>query len=166
MAKSRKSKKSTKQRKAEQAARAASGATRRSFMAYLPYILGGVVLAAGLGFWGVQSVQAHFAEQDTSIVGQGTPTIVQVHDVTCSSCVNLQRETRAALAALDEGEIHYRVANLTTEEGLAFASKYGASYTTLLLFDGDGTLSRRITGETPRSRLREVFLAHVSGDSE
>jgi len=160
-----KAKKSTNKRKAAQAAKGPSKTSRRSFMALAPYIVGGAVVAAALGFWGVSSVQAKLAEQDTSVVGQGTPTIVQVHEVTCAACVNLQRETRAALATLEDGDLNYRIAYLSSESGLAFASEYGASYTTLLLFDGDGNLSRRIVGETPRNMLRAAFMAHIAAEN-
>jgi len=160
-----KGKKLHNRRKAQQAAKGPSRTTRRTFIGLAPYIIGGVILAGGLAFWSVKTVQADLAEQDTSIVGQGTPTVVQVHEIGCSACVNLQRETRAALAMLDDGDINYRVAYLSSRDGLAFASEYGASYTTLLLFDGDGNLSRRIVGETPRDMLRVAFLAQIAAEN-
>ena len=64
-----KAKKSTNKREAAQAAKDPSKTSRRSFMALAPYIVGGAVVAAALGFWGVSSVQAKLAEQDTSVVG-------------------------------------------------------------------------------------------------
>ena len=89
---------------------------------------------------------------------------MQVHNSTCAPCAALQRKTRAALADMDAGALHYRVANIGTDDGLAFATKHGASYTTLLLFDGKGNLSRRIEGETPRNMLRAAFLAHIAAE--
>ncbi len=158
-------KKSPNRRKSQQATKGPAKATRRSIIGLAPYIIGGVILAGGIVFWGVKSLQADLAEQDTSVVGQGTPTVVQIHEVGCAACVNLQRETRAALAMLDDGDINYRVAYLSSRDGLAFASEYGASYTTLLLFDGDGNLSRRIVGETPRNMLREAFMAQIATEN-
>jgi hypothetical protein len=35
----------------------------------------------------------------------------------------------------------------------------------LLLFDGDGNLSRRIVGETPRNMLRAAFMAHIAAEN-
>lgn len=160
-----KAKKSTNKRKATQASKSQSKTSRRSFMAMAPYIVGGVVVVGGIGIWGAKSVQASLAEQDTNIVGQGIPTIVQVHDATCSICVNLQRETRAALSTLDEDTINYRVANIASEAGLAFATQHGSSHATLLLFDGDGNLTRRMQGENFRNSLRAAFMAHIAAEN-
>lgn len=121
----------------------------------------GVVVVAALAAWMVSNVRADLREHDTSIVGQGTPTVVQVHAINCAPCNALQRETRAALSDFEDGEIHYRIANLATEDGLAFATKHAASFTTLLLFDSDGELTRRFRGETPRHMLRLAFLGLV-----
>jgi len=153
-------------RKAAQAAKQKPQQSRRSFLAMAPYVAAGAVAVAGLGYWGVTAVRADLAEQDTSIVGQGTPTVVQVHNTTCAPCIALQRETRAALSDMEAGAIHYRVANIGTEDGLAFATQHGASYTTLLLFDGDGNLTRRIQGETPRNMLRVAFLTHIAAEAD
>lgn len=160
-----KGKKSVNKRKAQQATKGPAKTTRRSFIEFAPYIIGSVILAGGLAFWSVKSIQADLAEQDTSVVGQGTPAVVQIHEVGCAACVNLQRETRAALDMLDDGDINYRVAYLSSRDGLAFASKYGASYTTLLLFNGDGDLLRRIVGETPRNTLQAAFRAQIAAEN-
>ncbi|MEO1365335.1 MAG: hypothetical protein AAFU86_16350, partial [Pseudomonadota bacterium] len=43
-------------------------------------------IALGGGFWGVSSFRSYAAEHDLSRVGQGAPTIVQVHDPQCATC--------------------------------------------------------------------------------
>lgn len=150
-------------RKAAQATKDTTKASRRSFMSYAPYIIGGILIVGAVGY---TSVRSDLAEQDVSVIGNGTPTIVQVHDTACAPCIALQRETRAALSDIGDGDINYRVANLKTQAGLDFATEHGASFTTLLLFDSKGEITRRIRGETPRNMLRVAFLAHIASDTE
>lgn len=124
----------------------------------------GVVLFILLGgaYWGVSSFQSSLAEKDLSVLGQGTPVIVQVHDPACQPCIDLQRETRAALSDFDNTDLGYRVADITSEDGLAFATEHAASFATLLFFDGAGEVTRRIRGATDRNTLRAAFLSHVA----
>lgn len=150
-------------RKAAQAAKGTSKSSRRSFLAYAPYIIGGVLIVGAFGFF---TIRSDLAEQDLSVIGNGTPTIVQVNQPDCPSCIALQRETRAALSNLDDSDINYRVANLGTRAGLDFATQHAASFTTLLLFDGKGEITRRIRGETPRNMLRVAFMAHLAAEAE
>lgn len=150
-------------RKVAQAAKDTSKSSRRSFLAYAPYIIGGILIVGAVGFF---TVRSDLAEQDLSVIGNGTPVIVQVHDTSCAPCIALQRETRAALSNMEDGEINYRVANLATKAGLDFATAHGASFTTLLLFDGKGEITRRIRGETPRNMLRVAFMAHLAAEAE
>ena len=150
-------------RKARQAAAAQGAApTRRNVLAYAPYIAGGVVVAGGLGLWGVSNVRADLAEQDLSVIGSGVPAVVQVHDPTCPVCIALQRETRAALEMLPENAVAYRVASLTSDVGSAFANLHGSSHATLLLFDSTGTITRRIQAPQDRDALYAAFTAHAS----
>lgn len=138
--------------------------SRRELMGNaLTYGVGAVVLG-GVGYWGISSVTGSMAEQDLSIVGSGTPVIVQVHDPACQTCTDLQREARAALREFDDADLGYRVAYITNEDGLAFATEHGASYATLLFFDADGQETRRIRGATNRNTLRAAFLSHVAAN--
>ncbi len=149
-------------RKARQAVEAKRAApTRRNVMAMAPYLVAGVVVAGGLGFWGVSTVRADLAEQDLSIIGDGVPVIVQVHDPTCPICIDLQRETRAALAMMPDETIAYRVASLTSDVGSAFATRHGSAHATLLFFDAGGTLTRRLQGAQDRDVLLAAFTAHA-----
>jgi hypothetical protein len=120
----------------------------------------GLLIMGGIGIGGVfatNMVMAGMAETDLSRVGQGTPTIVQVHDPNCSSCQELQRETRAALKAFDDTDLQYLVANIKSEDGSAFANSYGAPHITLLLFDAEGQLRSTLNGVRPRAELQTAF---------
>ncbi|MEO1637850.1 MAG: hypothetical protein AAFU41_01220 [Pseudomonadota bacterium] len=125
------------------------------------WIAGGVaVFALVAGIIGYL-VMSTFDERDLTAVGAGQPMIVQVHDVQCQTCNVLQREVRAALGEVESDLLGYRVADLKSEAGLAFASQYGAGHSTLLLFDGSGNLTRRISYPADRERLVAAFNAHA-----
>ncbi len=158
-----KSKNKRKQAQAEAAKTAPP--TRRNLLGYVPYVIGGAVLLGGAGVWGVSAVQADLAEQDLSIIGDGVPTIVQVHDPTCPICTALQKEARAALADIDDGALIYRVANITSNTGSVFANMHGSSHATLLFFDGAGNLTQRVQGATDRADLYDAFMAHLDRES-
>jgi len=145
-----------------QQAEAPTKNSRRSFLASAGTIGVGVVLAGGIGLWGVRTVQAAVAERDLSVVGQGTPVIVQVHDTQCQICIALQREARAALDTIDQDALAYRVADIKSDDGVAFAARYGATHSTLLFFDGQGNLSGRLVGPNDRQMLAQAFLTHIS----
>ncbi|MEM0978290.1 MAG: hypothetical protein AAGJ34_12205 [Pseudomonadota bacterium] len=132
---------------------------RRNVLRAVGYSVFGVGLLGGGGVFAYNSVRKTMAEFDLSQLGQGTPTIVQIHDPSCSLCQNLQRQTRKALRAFDSDEITYLVANITTQEGRLFAHQYGAQHVTLLLFNAKGELVSRIEGVQPKALLEDEFRA-------
>lgn len=121
---------------------------------------GGAVLVLGGGTAFALDFRTKLAEADLSKIGQGTPTIVQIHDPGCQLCQALQRETRAALADCDE-PYTYLVANITTADGAAFAARMGQPHVTLALLDGAGTPLHFINGVTPAASLKAQFATHL-----
>lgn len=162
MKKTRKTNKPAKAKRKGGIAAAPAQKDRRSFLSMAGPIAGGAILLGGVGFWGVQTVQASVAERDLTQVGQGKPTIVQVHDTQCQTCIALQREVRAALKEVDEAALDYRVADIKSDDGLLFASLYGAGHSTLLFFDEDGDLTQRLIGPNDRGTLARAFLSHAT----
>ena len=127
------------------------------------YGVGGLVLA-GAGYFGITTFRGAMDEQDLTVLGSGQPTIVQVHDPACEVCVALQIEVRAALETLEQRDIGYRVANIDSGPGMAFATEYGAAHATLLFFDGDGNMIRKMQGASDRNTLRAAFMAHLAAE--
>ena len=119
------------------------------------------ILTAGAGWYLVDEVTATIAEHDLSRIGNGTPAVVQIHDPQCSRCLALQRETRNALETLEDGALHYVVANIRTAEGRQFAAAHGVSHVTLLLFDKTGKRRNVLVGERHRDTLAAIFRSHV-----
>lgn len=125
--------------------------------------IGGIVLA-GVGYWGVSSFRGALDEQDMTVLGNGQPALVQVHDPNCDICIALQTEVRAALATLEDSELTYRVANLDSTPGMAFATEHGAAHATLLFFDGAGNMVRKMQGANDRNSLRAAFMSHLAAE--
>ena len=101
-------------------------------------------------------------EHDLTRLGQGVPTVVQIHDPNCPRCTALQRTARAAMSGFDETELVFLVANITTEEGRAIATANGVGHVTLLLFDGEGRRRQVLQGPSTEAALEDAFRAHVN----
>lgn len=102
--------------------------------------------------------------QDLSEIGQGVPAVVHIHDTTCPICGELRSEVRSIEREFDDSELLLRVADIGTEEGAAFATRYGAQRVTLLFFDGEGELVTRTTGVRDAGALRDYFTRHIAGE--
>ncbi|MEL7026665.1 MAG: hypothetical protein AAGO57_05470, partial [Pseudomonadota bacterium] len=109
---------------------------------------GGVVIAGGGTAFAVD-FSRKLSELDLSVIGQGTPVVVQIHDPQCALCADLQRQTRRALRRFDDDALFYRVANIRNEEGLSFQTGQGLPHVTLVLFDKDGRRVHVVEGVTP-----------------
>ncbi len=153
MAKNNKKSKRTKSAKPQQS-NAAKAKSRRAFLQY--GVAGAAVLGVG-GYFGVTSLQATIHESDLSSLGNGTPTIVQIHDPTCPVCNALQRETRKAIKNMGGDKPELLVANIKTLEGSTFAADHGVPHITLLLFDGKGELQQILRGPQDRADLTPLF---------
>ncbi len=125
---------------------------------------GGLVLAAvgGVGWYFVGEVRATIREEDLSRIGNGIPTVVQIHDPQCPTCRALQREVRDALEAFDSGELQYLVANIRTDEGRRLANAHGVGHVTLLLLDGDGERRDVLAGPNSAAYLESAFRQHIA----
>jgi len=144
------------------AAPAPSKMNRRQMMGYLQYGILGTVVIGGAGTYAATSIMSDMAERDLTRLGQGTPTVVQVHDPSCNDCSILQTEARAALRNFDDADLSYLIADLTSAEGAAFAREHGVGRVTLMLFDADGRPVDVMTGIRDRAALQlrfERFLA-------
>ena len=137
------------------------GMNRRDFMSN--FAIGGIALAAfaGGGWYLASDVLADMGDQDMSLIGNGVPTVVQVHDPSCPSCRALLKESREAMKGFEPGELQFVIAGLNTTEGRALADRYRVGKVTLLLMDGKGRRLKTIAGETPSASLAAMFRLHV-----
>jgi len=109
------------------------------------------VTAAAIHHYDVQSRDLH----DLSMLGEGSPMIVQIHDPGCQLCRRLMSNTRSALK--ERSDINFRVADVTTNKGKQFQQKHNVENVTLLLFNGKGKLIDTVRGVTPVGELASRF---------
>lgn len=135
--------------------------SRRAFLESVG-IYGAIGAAViGGGWYMIDDVMAKSAEMDLSKIGNGVPTVVQIHDPDCPRCRALQREARDAMAAFDETDLQYVVANIRGVEGRRLANEHGVGHVTLLLLDGDGERRGVLVGENQSTNLEMAFRRHL-----
>ncbi len=135
---------------------------RRRFLSLARNGAIGALAVGGVGFLFVRHVQGSMREHDLSRIGNGTPTVVQVHDPQCSLCLALQRQTRQAMKRFDDDEIDYVIANIRSADGRNFAQQYGVPHVTLLLFDANGVHRGTLSGQRRSDELATAFRRILS----
>ena len=93
-------------------------------------------------------------------IGQGTPVVVQIHDPSCQLCLKLRKNANAAIDRLD-GDLLFRIADITTPQGRALQLRHDVENVTLLLFDGHGKLRNVLQGVKSDVLLHKTFMAHI-----
>jgi hypothetical protein len=157
MKKTRKSKpRSASSKRSTAAAESSIGLSRRAFLSRARNGAIATLALGGTGWWALSSFRSHAAAHDLTRIGQGTPTIVQIHDPTCSLCTALQRQTRRALKCFDN-EITYLIADIRTPEGAAYASLHGQRHVTLMLLDGEARVTNTLHGVRTKDELKPYF---------
>ena len=119
------------------------------------------VLAAAGGWYLINEVTASIAEQDLSKIGNGIPTVVQIHDPKCSRCAELQRQAKKAMKNFDGTELQFLVANIRSGKGQALAAKHGVGHITLLFLDGEGSRKSILRGNYESDYLADLFRSHA-----
>ena len=152
-----KKRKATKQESAENAA----PQNRRDVLKLLRNAAIATPVIGIAGYVTATRVQASICELDLSKIGDGVPSVVQVHDPQCNLCATLQRQTRRALRPYDDDDHHFLIANLSTLEGQTFARLHGAGQVTLVLFDEQGQRVGVIRGPLDDAALADAIAAHL-----
>lgn len=76
-------------------------------------------------------------EHDLSVVGNGLPTVVQIHDPGCRLC-NRLKSNLAKVKGDYRDKIQFKTANILKQKGKDFAAKHNVPHVTLLFFDKKG----------------------------
>jgi len=117
----------------------------------------GLAVAGGAGTYFYSTYQAYLKEHDLTKVGQGKPTIVQVHDPNCPVCNALQKAARSTLSQFEDEKYEFLIADIMTQKGRQFSTKYRVPHVTLLLFDGAGNLKHVHQGMKTSEQLEPIF---------
>jgi hypothetical protein len=136
--------------------------SKRQFVSIIRSVMVLVVLVM-VGGAGITALNNNYdTNHDLSVIGQGIPTVVQIHDPQCQLCVRLRSNANAAIARIADEDILFRVADVTTPEGRSLQRKHNVPHVTLLLFDKDGKLNRSLNGVKTDDELHQIFLAHIN----
>lgn len=150
------------EKKRQERANQARGKRRKKLL-FAFAVVGLVVIAAGAAVTIYE--QREEAVRDLSQVGKGIPAVVQVHDNTCPVCTELRSNVERIEGDFSDDALLIRVADVHTEEGLRFASRYTeARRATLLFIDGEGNLVNEIGGAQGVAALRRLFEDHAAGE--
>ena len=136
--------------------------SRRDFLGNTAIYSVGAASIAGGGWYFANTIAVSAKESDLSMLGNGVPTVVQIHDPDCPTCNALRCEAREAVCAFEEEKLQFLVANLNTDEGRALANEHGVGKVTLLLFDGNGTKRLTLPGLNEAEHLKPVFERHIA----
>ncbi|HKK49371.1 MAG TPA: thioredoxin family protein [Alkalispirochaeta sp.] len=141
----------------EQKMKARAQHRRRAIFTVAAVVLGVGAVAAVIAMTDGGGGDSH----DLSSVGTGVPAVVQVHDITCPVCSELRANVESIEDEFDDSELLIRVADIATDEGLAFARRHTANRrVTLLFLDGQGNLVDERVGLRSPDELRDAFSEH------
>jgi thioredoxin-like negative regulator of GroEL len=118
-----------------------------------------IALVAMLALPAYAAISAYNKNQaqlrDLSIIGQGMPTLVQVHDETCPSCRQLLSSVKAVKDEFPE--LEFRIADLRSSEGIKFSTRHQVSKVTLMFFDSDGKKLNVVAGLQTEQDVRSFI---------
>jgi len=117
----------------------------------------GVAVFIGLGSIGVNAYKKSWeTSHDLSVIGNGTPTIVQIHDPNCPKCKKLMSNTKSALSKFDD-KLVFRIADISTSAGRKLQRIHNANTVSLLMFDRSGKMRRTSSGVKSSEELELAF---------
>ena len=93
---------------------------------------------------------------DLSVIGNGTPTVVQIHDHNCQLCRQLKSNLDNVKTDFTE-EIQFKTANILAKKGANFAQKHDVAHVTLLFFNGQGKRVNTLQGVSSKDEIRTAL---------
>lgn len=162
------SKTNARKRRQAEAAKTApvEGLSRRKMIRGAGFGALALIAGGGGGYAGVGMYRQYMREHDLAQIGQGKPTVVQVHDPQCPTCTALQRQTRRAMKQFGECDLLYLVADITQPEGQVFARRHNVPHVTLVLLDGAGQVVQVLSGMRQRAELEPILMAHFKAHGQ
>ena len=93
--------------------------------------------------------------RDLTVIGQGSPTLVQVHDETCPSCRQLLSSVKSVINELPQ--LEFRMADLKSPEGVKFSNRHQVAKVTLVYFDSRGKKQDVVSGLQTKDEVRSFL---------
>lgn len=95
-------------------------------------------------------------EYDLSVIGNGTATVVQIHDPNCQLCRRLKGNLDSVKGDFTDN-IQFKTANIASAKGRAFANKHRVPHVTLLFFNKKGQRVNTLQGVTPKDEIKQAL---------
>ena len=118
-------------------------------------LIGVAILAIPLLVVGLE-IRDNLQRSDLSVIGTGKPVVVQAHDPQCPDCRSLLDNAEAAHADF-HNQVAFRVVDLNSGQGQAFARRFDVGKVTLVVFDGEGEVKSTLRGVRSVQQLRQLF---------
>ena len=125
----------------------------------------GLLVSAMLAIFAVAvAAYSHNKQQeyDLTVIGNGTPTVVQVHDPNCQFCRRLKSNLNSVQADFMP-EVQFKTANIASAKGRKFASQHNVPHVTLLFFNKRGKRVHIQQGVTAPDKIRTLLQSLVQG---
>jgi len=149
--------KKVKSNKAKQAASVNESKRKFILLPIAAVAIGGTAL--GLNALETDKRELH----DLSVIGQGAPVIVQIHDPQCPTCRRLKKIVSNEINPGDN--VQFRLADITVPEGKAMQDKYRVTHSTLLFFDKNGKHVHSTQGLQTKDQIRTALGTIIDSQS-
>lgn len=119
------------------------------------YVIGSILLTATISFFVIADEKSRI-DHDLSVIGKGLSTVVQIHDPNCQYC----RRLKSVVDSVKDDyidKVHFKTANIKTEEGAAFAKQYSVPHVTLLFFNKKGRHVNTLQGVSSRDQVNDAL---------
>jgi hypothetical protein len=93
---------------------------------------------------------------DLSIIGNGTPTVVQIHDHNCALCRQLKSNLDDVKTDFTD-DVQFKTANILAKKGASFAQKHDVAHVTLLFFNKKGDRVNTLQGVSSKEQIRNAL---------
>lgn len=108
------------------------------------------------GYFYVTGENKSRIEHDLSVIGNGTATVVQIHDPACQLCRRLQAAVNVVRPDFEE-KVQFKTANIKTNKGAEFAKKHNVPHVTLLIFNKNGRRINTLSGVLPAEQIAKAL---------
>ena len=129
------------------------------------YVAFGVIVSGLIIAWGIihprQTILREGAEEVQSLIGSGTPVLLEFQSPYCIACISIKPEVDKLEEELNnqispEKQLHIVRLNIQEDAGRDLLSTYGFQFTpTFIYFDADGNEVWRLVGSFDPQKVRD-----------
>lgn len=95
-------------------------------------------------------------EYDLSVIGNGMAAVVQIHDPNCQLCRRLKNNVDSVKKDFQD-RIQFKIANISSPKGRAFAQHHKVPHVTLLFFNKRGQKVNVLQGVSSKEAIKAAL---------